>query len=94
MPNNRRGFGRATSGADWRESRQIGRLITLPSGNMAYLRHTALENVAVIAAIDNLCKAALVYPRIVDKPKDEDEIAIADLSLSDKLVILVALMEG
>ena len=94
MPNNRRGFGRATSGEEWRASQQIGKLIALPSGNIAYISHHAPEQeAAALASIDNLCKMALVYPRIVDNPKAEDEIGIADLSLSDKLTILIALLK-
>ena len=42
------------------------------------------------AVYDVVCKAALVEPRIVDKPKADDEIGIDDLSYKEKESIYMA----
>jgi hypothetical protein len=41
----------------------------------------------MIESINYVCKAALLYPKVVDTPKAEDEIAVTELSLSDRMWI-------
>lgn len=46
MPNNRRGFGRATPGSEWRSIRELGVPIELPSGMIANLRPVRPDRLA------------------------------------------------
>lgn len=94
MPNNRRGFGRATSGSEWRDSNKIGRLVKLPTCNTVYIKQAPADRAEAIQALDELCLRVLIYPHIVLSPKTEDEIALSDLTLTDKLAIITALLEA
>lgn len=47
-------------------------------------REQAKESLEMVDAINVVCEAGLVYPRIVDDPQGEDEISIDDLSLADR----------
>lgn len=42
---------------------------------------------AMIDSVNVVCEAALVYPRVVEQPEGDDEIAIDDLSLQDRFWI-------
>lgn len=56
-------------------------------------RDEQAETLEMIRSVDYVVKAALVYPRVVDKPTQEDEIAVEDLELRDRFWIFrLALM--
>lgn len=42
------------------------------------------ETLEMLESLRVVCTAALIYPRIVDNPQAEDEIAIEDLSLAER----------
>lgn len=50
-------------------------------------REDAAEALRMIDSVNVVCQEALVWPRIVDDPQNEDEISIDDLSLSDRMWI-------
>lgn len=47
-------------------------------------REEAKEALEVVKSINAVCKAALVYPRIVENPQADDEICAEDLNLADR----------
>ncbi len=108
-----------TSGVKWRQPREEGIIVPLPSGNVARLRPVALDvmissgklpDMLTPIAVKTLwtemggeeisnavematqmadlfhivCKASFIEPKIVDDPQEEDEIAIDDISFTDK----------
>lgn len=47
-------------------------------------REQAKDSLEMIDSLNVVCEAALLYPRIVEKPTQDDEIAIDDLTLADR----------
>lgn len=112
-----------TSGKEWRQPREQGVLVKLPSGNFARIRSVGLDMLLKLGKIPDaltplvarkmglpgdepipltdpkglalvlelaeaVCCSAFISPRIVEDPTDDDEIAIDDLALEDKLFVL------
>lgn len=111
-----------TSGAVWRQPREQGYTVTLPSGNVATLRPVALDSLlaageipdllspvvaktlwaetepAALAEQGELAKGflelialvvplAMMEPIVVNEPRADNEIALDDIELADKVGI-------
>jgi hypothetical protein len=60
----------------------------------AQLRAAATNLAHLEQVCDQVCRAAFVDPRIVDDPQADDEIALADLDLTDKVHVFTLALRG